>query len=382
MMHGPGIVTLLDNGMLYEGWESVQVTRSVKQMAGQFSLKVSERWIGGTDGPASLLSWRIRPGDACVVAYDGLPVITGYVDAYNPKYAAASHEVMIQGRSKTGDLCDCSAEADMPTGEQRDVTLDQAARKLASKYGIGVKVRADTREKFDVMRAHPGETVHELLERYARPASVALTDDEQGNLVLLQVQDGAGGARLIEGVNILEASAILRADNRYSDYEVKGQDHGTDQEYGKPVAQRSAKAEDGAVKRHRPFRLLNETKTGSGHSKSRAAWEAAARAGESVRVEVKVVGWTQAPGKLWTPGEIATVVSPMLALERSLAIETVRFAQDQGGTITTLSLVPPEALNPKSGAGDGGKSDGQWTATKPAAAPVVTNPMPGILVQR
>ncbi len=382
MMHGPGIVTLLDNGMLYEGWESVQITRSVKQMAGQFSLKVSERWTGGADGPASLLGWRIRPGDACVVAYDGLPVVTGYVDAYNPKYSATSHEVMIQGRSKTGDLCDCSAEADVPTGEQRDVTLDQVARKVASKYGIGVKVRADTREKFDVVRVQPGETVHELLERYARPGSVALTDDEQGNLVLLHVEDASGPA-LIEGVNILEASAVLRADNRYRDYEVKGQDHGTNGEYGRPVAQRSAKAQDGAVKRHRPFRMLNETKTGRQHSKSRAAWEASARAGESVRVEVKVVGWTSAPGKLWTPGETATVVSPMLALERSLAIETVRFSQDQSGTIATLSLVPPEALNPKSGGGaKGGKSDGQWTATKPAAAPVVTNPMPGILVQR
>lgn len=368
----PGIVTLLVNGWLYEGWTSVEVSRSIREMAGQFTLKVSERWTGGHDGPATLMSWRIRPGDACTLRYDGMPVITGYVDAYNPHYNATSHDVTIQGRSKTGDLCDCSAEADLPKGELRNQKLDQIARRLTQPYGIGVKVDADVAENFDPVRSQLGETVHEMLERYARPGAVALTDDEKGNLRLVHVKGGGAVASLIEGVNILEANATLRADNRHSKYQVKGQDHGTNQEYGRPVAQRNSRAEDSYVKRHRPLHLVNETKTTRKHAKDRASWEAASRAGESVRAEVKVVDWRTPGGKLWMPGDIVALISPMLAIERELAVESCRYKQDEGGTITTLSLVPPEALNPKSGKGGGAQNtDRAWTDTKPQQEPTV-----------
>lgn len=371
----PGVVTLLVNGFFYEGWKHVEVTRSVKEMAGKFSLKVSERWTGGNDGPSSLMGWQIRPGDACVLLYDMQPIITGFVDAYNPRYSKDQHEVTIQGRSKTGDLCDSSAEADVDKGEMNKVNLEQVARKAIAKYGIRLQNKADTSEIFDTVRVNPGETVHEFLERYARPGAVALTDNPQGDLVLMHVLEGAPVAALVEGVNILEASAILRADNRFSDYEVKGQDRGTDQEFGKPVAQRKAQVKDPAVKRHRPFRLLNETKTSKQNAKSRAAWEASARAGESTRAEIKVVDWRAETGKLWTPGDIVAVVSPMLAINRPLAIESARYTQDEQGTITQLALVPPEALNPK-GKGSSSKSDGVWNNSKPPAQPGVVGVLP------
>lgn len=381
-------VTLLVNGMLYEGWTSVEVSRSIKEMAGQFTLHVSERWTGGENGPAAPLTYQIRPGDRCVVAYMGRPVLTGYVDAYNPRYAAKSHDVTIQGRSKTGDLCDCTAEQDVKNGEMKKSTVEQAARKIAGKYGIGVVNQAE-QETFDVMRVRPGETVHEFLERYARPGAVALTDDERGNLRLVHVQGGGGGVSLTEGVNILEASAMLRADKRHSKYDGKGQDRGTDREYGKPVAQRKATVSDGAVKRYRPFTLLNETKTTKRNAKQRLAWEAAQRAGESVKVECKVVGWLNGEmtgqmgtGKLWMPGDKVMLVSPMLAVNRVLAVQAVKHKLDKGGTKTSLSLVPPEALNPKGGGKGGGSggggsgggapksgNDNGWFHVKPEGAP-------------
>jgi len=366
--YAPGTVTLLVNGMLYDGWTSVEVRRSVKRMAGEFSLTVEERWTGGAGGggPASLMEWRIRPGDPCQVFYLGLPVVTGHVDAYNPRYAADSHTVTIQGRSKTGDLCDSSAI--IPSGEMNNVSLDQVARRAIEKYGIGLTNEAEGLEPFDRVSVWPGETVHRFLERYARPGAVSLTDDEQGNLRLVHVRDGAPEASLVEGVNILEASAMLRHDNRHSEYNVLGQDRGTDQEYGKPVAQRRSKTEDGAVKRHRPLILLNETKTARKDARSRAAWEAAKRAGESTRVEAKVFDWCHAPGALWRPGMIVQVTSPMLAVERTLALESAAFTLSAQGTIASLSLVPVEALNPKGG---GGKNSGDraWADTKPGAEP-------------
>lgn len=366
--YAPGTVHLLVRGMLYDGWTTVEVRRSVKEMAGEFSLTVEERWTGGAGGggPASLMEWRIRPGDPCQIFYQGVLVLTGHVDAYNPRYTATSHSVTIQGRSKTGDLCDSSAI--VPNGEMNDVTLDQVARKAIEKYGIGLEVDADVRDVFDKVSVWPGETVHRFLDRYARPGAVALTDTPQGNLRLLHVKGGAAAASVTEGVNILEASAMLRADNRHSEINVLGQDRGTDGEYGKPVAQRRSRTQDGAVKRHRPLVLLNETKTSRHAAKSRAAWESAKRSGESTRVEVKVVDWFYAPGKVWETGMTVMCTSPMLAVERPLALENVTLTLSANGTIAALSLVPVEALNPGAGGG-GNKGDKAWGETKPAAEP-------------
>lgn len=369
----PGAVTLLVGGMLYTGWTDVEVRRSVKETSGQFTLHAEERWSAGAmgGGPAALLEWRIRAGDPCQIFYMGVLVLTGHVDAYQPRYSSTHHSVTIQGRSKTGDLCDCSAE--IPNGEMRQASLDQVARTALKKYRIGLRVEADVKEPFDVVRVHPGETVHRFLERYARPGAVALTDDEKGDLRLLHVKDGAPVASLIEGVNILEASAMLRQDNRHSEYHASGQDHGTDQRYGRDVAEIGAKARDGAVRRHRPLRLLNETKTARKKARSRAAWEAAVRAGESTRAEVKVYDWLYAPGKLWMPGLIVMVVSPMLAVERTLAIESTVLNLSDKGTIASLSMVPVEALNPNAGSGKAGKGDSAWGATKPATDPMPTD---------
>jgi prophage tail gpP-like protein len=366
--YAPGTVTLLVNGMLYTGWTSVEVRRSVKRMAGEFTLQVEERWTGGAGGggPASLLEWRIRPGDPCQIFYQGVLVLTGHVDAYNPRYSATSHTVTIQGRSKTADLVDSSTKIE--NGEMNNANLEQVARKALQRYNIGLKVDADVGEPFDRVSVWPGETVHRFLDRYARPGAVALTDDEQGNLRLLHVKDAAPGAQLVEGVNILEASAMLRADNRHSEYNVLGQDRGGDKEYGQPVATRRSKVADEAVKRYRPLTLLNETKTSRKDARRRGAWEAAKRAGESTRVEIKVFDWFHSPGQLWRPGMTVGVVSPMLAVERSLALEGVVHKLSANGTTTALTLVPVEALNPKGGKGKN-KGDKVWSDTKPDAEP-------------
>jgi prophage tail gpP-like protein len=359
----PGVV-LLTGGRLYREWTSVEVRRSVKEMAGEFTLHVEERWSGGAGGPAALSSARISPGDPCQVFYDGVLAVTGYVDAYNPRYSSTHHSVTIQGRSKTGDLCDSSVE--IPNGEMHEVTLPQAIRQAVSPFGIDLVVDATLSGVIDRVRPYAAETVHRFVDRYARAEGVCATDTPDGKLRLLHVEDSAPVASLTEGVNILEASAMLREDQRHSEYQVLGQDHGTDREFGRPVATRKSRATDGRVKRHRPLRLLNETKTSRRHARSRGAWEAARRAGESVRAEIKVVGWFAAPGLLWLPGQIVQVAAPMLALERTLAIETVTLMQSERGTLTALSLVPVEALNPRAGAR---KGDGEWDGTKPDDEP-------------
>jgi len=359
-------VQLLVNGMLYEGWKSVQIQRSVKQMAGQFTLVVSERWTAGQGGPPSLLSWRIRPGDACTLLYYGVPAVTGYVDAYNPGYDANSHNVTIQGRSKTGDLADCSSERE--TGEWNDADVPQIATDLAFKFGVGVKVDGFPGSPFAKAAIEQGERVQETVERYARQRGLWPTDDARGDLVLKQVTGGAAFA-LVEGVNILKAQATLRADRRHSKITVKGQRPGTDAEYGPDAAEVYAEASDPAVKRYRPLVIIGERATDKETAQDRADQEGAARAGESVKATVTVQDWWQAPGQLWTPGDVGTLTAPMLAINKAMAIESVNLTLDDKGTVAELSLVGPEALNSKAqGGGAAGETDESWTATRPGRA--------------
>lgn len=368
VLPGAGAVSLLVNNMLYEGWTRVEVARSIKEMASQFSIQVAERWSTPELAIAQSAAWQIHAGDACVLLFDGVPVVTGHVDAYQPHYTGTLHEVAIQGRSKTGDLCDCSAL--LPTGELNNVTFDQMVRTAVAKYGINVVVDASIEGPISKVSVHPGETVHELFERYARPEAIALTDNPKGELVLKHVQAGGADATLIEGINILEGAAVLREDNRFSEYHVKGQESGAgDRQYGKDAAQVKAKAADPSVKRHRPLMLLNETKTSRQAARSRGAWEKTARAGESTRAEISVVDWFRAPGKLWMPGDRAMVVSPWLQLNRILAVESTRFVQDENGTVTKLALVPPEALNPKGASSGSTGGDGKWDTSKPGEYP-------------
>lgn len=362
----PGVVRLLVGGMLYEGFEEVSVSRSLKEMAGQFHLVVAQETSPGRDGPSMLLKRPIREGDPCQIFYGSVLVLTGYVDVVNPDYDKKSHKVSIQGRSKTGDLCDSSVDDEIPGGEMRNVDLKQVADKATKRFGVKTKLEAKLKGPFDQVRNLPGERVHRFLERYARPGGVALTDDQMGDLRLFQAENGAPVTALIEGVNIEKASATLRSDRRHSEVHAKGQDVGTDQEYGKKVAQRRARALDPAVKRHRPLTIVNETKSRQQDVQNRADWEAANRAGESVSASVEVLDWCFAPGALWMPGLNVRLTSPMLYINRVLTVMTVSLSQKRaGGTMASLTLQPPEACNPTAGGGGGGDgNDSSWSQTR------------------
>lgn len=372
----PGVVSLVVNGRVYEGWTTVNIKRSIKEMAGSFMLHVSQRFTGGRDGPAMPLELGIIEGDDCQIFYSGILAVTGIVDAVMPRYSKTHHSITIQGRSKSGDACDSSVEDGIPGGELNKVTHGQLIRKALQPFGLPVKVEFPDLNVFDKASVYPGETAHEFIERYSRSTGVCVTENERGEMRALQVEDGAPDAWLIEGVNLEEAAGMFRMDNRHSDYTVKGQNKGR----GKGGAQVKAHVRDSKVRRHRPFTLLNEHKAMKGNARGRVASEAAQRSGESTRVEVKVMDWVHAPGKLWMPGMRVHVKSPMLrGLDRVLVIENVAHNQQRttgkgqgsggghgggtamhggAGTITTLALVPPEALNPKAGPKGGGNGGG------------------------
>jgi prophage tail gpP-like protein len=334
-------VSLAVNGAEYGGWKSIAIQRGIEQIAGTFSLSVSDRWPG-QDTPRP-----IRPGDACTVKIDGETVITGYVDDLDLSYDANSHQIGVSGRDKTADLVDCSAIH--APGEWRGVTLLQLAAALCQPFGIAVSAQTDLGAPFSSFALQESETAFEALERAAKMRGALLVSDGKGGMVLTQVGAQSSAVVLKLGENILAASGQFSHRDRYSQYLIKGQRRGTDDDADAPhaITEVSASAADAGVRRHRPLMILAEDLGDGVTYGQRIAWERAVRFGKSIRSTVTVQGWRERgpSGPLWTPNKLVHLTDHWQGVDEDLLIVSVAFRLDEGGQLTELELTRPEAFD-------------------------------------
>lgn len=336
-------VELRVGGSRYQGWTSVEVTRSLEAVAGTFELSVTERW------PGNQKRYAIHPGDRCSLRAGGDVVIDGYVDVVEVNHGADQHTVRISGRDRAGDLVDCSAI--VPGGEFKGRDLAAIARALCEPFGIPVTAEADVGKPFDRFAIDQGETAFEAIERGCRQRAVLPVADGRGGLKLTNAgQAGRSGTTLRLGDNILSARGTYSHRDRFSTYTVKGQDTGSDFAFGELASEPSAEVRDGAIARHRPLLLTAEGPGSAGSMQERAKWERAVRRGRSRRAEIRVQGWRQDSGALWAPNALVPVVDDWLAIDRTLLVAEVRYSLDQSGTVARLSLASAEAfqLRPES----------------------------------
>jgi prophage tail gpP-like protein len=349
-----GVVVRL-GGMDYQGWHAVSVLRGLEQAAASFACSVSERTTG-----ASLEPWVLRPGAPCSILLDGELVLTGYIDTYGPRFDAHSHGVELRGRSRTADLVDSAAI--VPGGQFKQLSLVEIAERLALPFGIPVDALAAIGGPLADVQIQQGETVYAVLERLCRMQGLLVSDGPEGLLALTRVGSRSAAGALVQGENILGASAELDASQRFSQYIVKGQRANTDDRVDRPAAAPTdgdgssgsaagdtvraciGAALDAVIGRYRPWLLTAETQADDAMCQRRAAWEARRRAGHATRASVVVAGWRQVPGgPLWDVNLLVPVVSPWLGINRVLLVSTVEFRKDDSGSTTRLELTLPDA---------------------------------------
>ncbi len=334
-------ITLTVDGLIYGGWKSVSVRRSIETIAGTFSLSVSERWPGQQTLNA------ILPGQKCRVTLDGDPVITGYVDDVAPAWSATRHEVGIDGRDVTGDLVDCSA-IHRP-GEWQGLGLEAIVTILAQPFGIPVKATTETGAPFRSFGIEEGETAFEAIERACRMRGVLATSDGHGGLCIIRPVGPRASVALKRGENILDATARLSHRDRYSQYIVKGQQPS----FGnlmppELLAQIRAEATDPGTRRYRPLQIVAEQSVDGASAQERAMWEANVRAARSRQVKVTVQGWREHPdGPLWSPNRVVRLSDDWLAIDQDMLITGLTFSKGDQGTRTELGLAPPGAFELK-----------------------------------
>lgn len=328
------------NGLIYGGWKSARIERSIEQIAGSFELGVSERWPG-QDAPR-----QIKRGERCEVLADGEAVITGWVDEVRPSYADTQHDFQVSGRDAAGDLVDCSAIH--KSGQWLNTTLDRIVRDVCAPFKIPVSVDTDIGKVFPSFSIAPSETAFECIERACRMCAVLPVSDGKGGLVLTRAKDTRPVAELVEGVNILSSSAELGMKERYSQYIVMGQDRGSDDNHGMPETHSQVRAEapDSSIARYRPLIVLAESHGPHATFKDRATWERNVRRGRSSRATVTVQGWRSADGQLWRPNTMVHLKSPWLGVDAELLVASVALTLDeQNGTRAELRLCSREAFD-------------------------------------
>ena len=98
----PEAVTLRVGTTLYEGYESISISRSIDSLASSFSVNVIDKWREAGE------LWPFIPGEQIRVNIGEDPVFNGYIDTLGVSITGDDRNFAVTGRSKTADLVDCS----------------------------------------------------------------------------------------------------------------------------------------------------------------------------------------------------------------------------------------------------------------------------------
>ncbi|MBL1321505.1 MAG: hypothetical protein COA63_010670 [Methylophaga sp.] len=329
-------VRLKIDGIIHAGWKDVVLSFSLESIANTFQLSLTDKWANDAEPR------RIKTGSACEVWIGNTKVITGYIDDVTPQYDARNHTVTVSGRSKAGDLVDCSHAGQQFSNRH----LKQLADAVCQPFDIQVLVAdgVDISQRFrNAQEIETGETIFEFLEQLARYRAVRLVSNVDGDIVITQAGKSRVNTALILGENILSASGQFSQRDRYSDITVIGSQGGSDDGWGNVVAHIKAKSSDKNINRHRPMVLNANDGINLSDAKKQAQWEINTRFGRGKGIVYTINGWLHDAG-LWQPNVLVPVKDSFLSINSDMLISEVQLIMDDQGQRTELRVMPPEAF--------------------------------------
>lgn len=348
----PVEVFLVVNGRRYAGFKSIRVTRSIETLAGSFALEVSDRWDGATD------PWPIFEEDACRVEIGDDKhrevVIDGFIDKRTLSVSKDARTLGYSGKDKAAALVECSllVKGAGTTGKKwtyRNLDIAAFAQEVADPHEIKVSVQPGLELKKDpLLVAHPGETGFEAIKRAAGSSGVLVVSDGAGGILITRAGSGRA-APLIEGINILTASVEHDATERFFLYLISTQAPGTDESNGEALRVQAEASDVGVRRASRTLLIRPDKGYPTADARRRADWEARNRAAKAATVTISVQGWRQQPnGPLWPVNAIARVkAARSIGIDGDMLISQVEYSIGDGGQVTQLHLVRPDAFEPE-----------------------------------
>lgn len=372
------VVTI--GGVPFDQFTEASVTRDLKEFAGSFSLTVRD----GTASAASLayasppVIFLLRPGPEVTVAIDGETVLVGWLETVDPQIDEDGATVTLTGRDKTGDLIDSAAAAEGP-GEFRNVTLDEAARRIAKPFGLQVSSEIEAGRPFPRYALDLTESGLSAIEKGARQRHALVLSDGVGGLVITRTGANRAPADLTLPGNIKRSGCTYSHEDRHSETIVRGQgERAAGRREGRKAAldatasplapadrqpgdgeatareragiAMTGRAVDPEITRHRPIVHLTRSQPDEQSVQDEADWRSRTARAESEDLNYTVAGFG-ANGRLWRVNELAEVDDAFQDIHRDMLISKVVFHRaedgDETGDETELTLTSPEAFDDK-----------------------------------
>jgi len=366
------------DGKRYGGWLDVEIERSLDRFSHTFSLGYTDQWVDNNE------PWPIRDGAACTLFFGSELLITGYVNSTQWSVDATKWELGAHGRSKSGDLEDCSVLSDTSSWKYAPPIV--IINKLIADYGMRcISMVSQALTPIEFFQLNEGETVHDAIDRLCKALALLPVSRPDGNLELVRgagtwqksrdpkallpgaqqvntqfnrrnplgagslaasISVGSGPSLTIPTADAIERRFDTNDQDRYSNYAAVGQSRGTRFRAGKIISRMKEAVEDEAITRHRPVVLIaNHSVASVDHLKARATWERNVRAGRSTRYSILLPGALAPNGRTWAPGTYCSVSDPAFGIDTTMILVSAKLRANEKSLVSDLELTLPEAYS-------------------------------------
>lgn len=341
-------ITIEINGIQFEGFTNISITRHIESMASAFSFDATN---------IEPINFPLKRGDACKIFVNTIQVMDGFIEILKGNIADSEHILTVEGRDKTSIVIDSSISTD--TQFKSNITFKDIIKQTLRKNGItGIDVidNVGDIEKFtikEIENAKEDQNIFEFLEKLARKKQVLLTTDGLGNIILERASTEVISTKLLlkqsntENNNILTSSFISDETERYNKIIIRSQANISVTNSDKnEIVGFLGSASDINIRTGKTLVIVaEESLSGTKEATNRAIWEINVRKARGFSYNCIVQGFSfdnQDETQIWPINKLIDIVDDTWDINARLLIKSVEYRlniRDDGSrTILNLTL--------------------------------------------
>lgn len=328
-------VSLLIGGKVHSSWSRYDIDSDL--------LIPADAWQVELGLPRGEFPPAVAPGERIEVRVGSDPVMTGRIDEIAHRVSKDTHTLSISGRDGAAVLVDCSA----PIFTAKQATLAEIVANVARPLGV-TRIRIDAaasaaREKVNV---EPGESAWDTIVHAAEANGLWPWFEPDGTLVIGGPDySKAPVASLVmrrngQGNNLVSLDLAQSMAERYSDFTVLGQGHGTSVEAGRHALRAAVKDSELSNRGiYRPRIVVDYDADNTGIARARARKLLSDSRLRGLTLTAIVRGHRTSDGQLWQPGQRIHVLSEPHGLDGIYFLMARKFMGGRGlGSTSRLVL--------------------------------------------
>lgn len=309
--------------------ESMRLFRSLDNLANGWTAVIARQPETDPELEELIRPYRFTDANAFI---NKQIAITGRLYNTSPGLAGRN-QASLEGWSLAADMVDSTLK---PPYEANKVTLEQRVKDVAATFNLSVTSDLEVDGQFDRVTATAGQKAGEHVLGLASQRGALINSDPDNTLRIFKVRaDGVPVGTIEEGSPGFSGfAATFDGRNRFNSYRFLSQTPGD--------SSAAAVSIDDAVPVTR-FTTFSANDTTTGETQAAADWRKTKALADALTIPIQADGLTAPNGKIWTPGQFVTLVSPTLFMPSGflMLVRSVEMQQASGGVGTTLNLVPP-----------------------------------------